>query len=167
MPEPKTIVLIHGFWVTPRSWEHWIAHYEGKGYRVLAPAPGARGRGGSAERRPDAARAADAVGDRRAPGVRDHELDSDPILMGHSGQAITQILLDRGHGAAGRRQPGADRGGPHRRCSSGCTSAGAEEPSSSMGLQCAHHRRWLRPPATSSRTNRRWRPASWRGSRSA
>ena len=21
---PDTIVLIHGFWVTPRSWEHWI-----------------------------------------------------------------------------------------------------------------------------------------------
>ena len=36
---PKgTIVLIHGFWVTPRSWEEWIEHYEGRGYRVLAPA---------------------------------------------------------------------------------------------------------------------------------
>ncbi len=23
---PDTIVLIHGFWVTPRSWEHWIEH---------------------------------------------------------------------------------------------------------------------------------------------
>ena len=35
---PDTIVLIHGLWVTPRSWEHWIEHYEGRGYRVLAPA---------------------------------------------------------------------------------------------------------------------------------
>ena len=35
---PDTIVLVHGFWVTPRSWEHWIPHYEAKGYRVLAPA---------------------------------------------------------------------------------------------------------------------------------
>src|SRR5262245_64368735 len=35
---PDTIVLLHGFWVTPRSWEHWIPHYEAKGYRVLAPA---------------------------------------------------------------------------------------------------------------------------------
>ena len=35
---PMTIVLIHGFWVTPRSWEDWIAYYEQKGYRVLAPA---------------------------------------------------------------------------------------------------------------------------------
>ena len=28
---PDTIVLIHGLWVTPRSWEHWIEHYENKG----------------------------------------------------------------------------------------------------------------------------------------
>ena len=35
---PDTIVLIHGFWVTPRSWEHWITRYEAKGFRVLAPA---------------------------------------------------------------------------------------------------------------------------------
>ena len=34
---PDTIVLIHGFWVTPRSWENWIARYEAKGFRVLAP----------------------------------------------------------------------------------------------------------------------------------
>ena len=25
---PDTIVLVHGFWVTPRSWEHWIERYE-------------------------------------------------------------------------------------------------------------------------------------------
>jgi len=35
--QPDTIVLVHGFWVTPRSWEHWITHYEAKGYRVIAP----------------------------------------------------------------------------------------------------------------------------------
>src|SRR5919112_4147645 len=35
---PDTIVLVHGFWVTPRSWEGWIAHYEARGFRVLAPA---------------------------------------------------------------------------------------------------------------------------------
>ena len=35
---PDTIVLIHGFWVTPRSWEQWIEHYQAQGYRVLAPA---------------------------------------------------------------------------------------------------------------------------------
>jgi pimeloyl-ACP methyl ester carboxylesterase len=35
---PDTIVLVHGFGVTPRSWEHWIDHDQGKGFRVLAPA---------------------------------------------------------------------------------------------------------------------------------
>jgi pimeloyl-ACP methyl ester carboxylesterase len=35
---PDTIVLIHAFWMTPRSWEKWVDYYEGKGYRVLAPA---------------------------------------------------------------------------------------------------------------------------------
>ncbi len=36
--KPDTIVLIHGFWVTPRSWEHWKARYEARGFRVLTPA---------------------------------------------------------------------------------------------------------------------------------
>src|SRR6187200_547812 len=35
---PDTIVLIHGFWVTPRSWEHWKTYYEAKGFKVLTPA---------------------------------------------------------------------------------------------------------------------------------
>ena len=34
---PDTIVLVHGFWVTPRSWEDWITHYEDRGFTVLAP----------------------------------------------------------------------------------------------------------------------------------
>jgi pimeloyl-ACP methyl ester carboxylesterase len=34
---PDTIVLIHGFWVTPRSWEKWKTHFETKGYTVLTP----------------------------------------------------------------------------------------------------------------------------------
>jgi pimeloyl-ACP methyl ester carboxylesterase len=33
-----TIVLVHGLWLTPRCWEHWISHYERQGHRVLAPA---------------------------------------------------------------------------------------------------------------------------------
>jgi alpha-beta hydrolase superfamily lysophospholipase len=38
MTPPDTIVLIHGFWVTPRSWEHWAERYEARGYKVIAPA---------------------------------------------------------------------------------------------------------------------------------
>ena len=40
----NTIVLIHGLWMTPLSWEHWIDRYEVRGFRVLAPAwPGMDG----------------------------------------------------------------------------------------------------------------------------
>jgi pimeloyl-ACP methyl ester carboxylesterase len=103
MPESKTIVLIHGFWVTPRSWEHWISHYEGKGYRVLAPAyPGLEVEVEALNADPTP------LEELTLPEIIEHlesvigELDSDPILMGHSaGGCITQILLDRGHGAAG------------------------------------------------------------------
>src|SRR5438034_143735 len=34
----QTIVLIHGMWMTPLSWEHWSNHYSDRGYHVLAPA---------------------------------------------------------------------------------------------------------------------------------
>ena len=35
---PDTIVLVHGLWMTPRSWEGWVAHFEAKGFTVLTPA---------------------------------------------------------------------------------------------------------------------------------
>jgi pimeloyl-ACP methyl ester carboxylesterase len=35
---PDTIVLIHGLWVTSRSWEKWAERYEARGYRALTPA---------------------------------------------------------------------------------------------------------------------------------
>src|SRR5215218_2735339 len=35
---PDTIVLIHGLWVTSRSWEEWKERYQARGYRVLTPA---------------------------------------------------------------------------------------------------------------------------------
>ena len=35
--DADTVVLIHGLWMTPRSWEHWIPYLERRGYRVLAP----------------------------------------------------------------------------------------------------------------------------------
>ena len=33
-----TILLIHGLWMTPRSWEHWVERYTKAGQTVLAPA---------------------------------------------------------------------------------------------------------------------------------
>jgi pimeloyl-ACP methyl ester carboxylesterase len=100
---PDTIVLIHGLWMTPRSWEHWIDRYESSGYRVLAPAyPGL-------EVEVEALRADPApIEALTVPGTVEHlegiirELETPPIIMGHSfGGVLTQILLDHGFGAAG------------------------------------------------------------------
>ena len=33
---PKSIVLLHGFWVTPRSWEHWITRLRESGEERIA-----------------------------------------------------------------------------------------------------------------------------------
>jgi pimeloyl-ACP methyl ester carboxylesterase len=100
---PQTIVLIHGFWVTPRSWEDWVAYYEAKGHRVLAPAyPGleVEVEALNADPTPIENLTVDKVVERLEAVVG--ELESPPILMGHSaGGVFTQLLLDRGYGAAG------------------------------------------------------------------
>jgi pimeloyl-ACP methyl ester carboxylesterase len=99
----QTIVLIHGMWMTPLSWEHWIEHYTDRGYRVIAPAwPGL-------DREPEDLRRDPSP--LRVLGIReivDHYdrlirgLDNPPIVIGHSfGGLYTQLLLDRGLGAAG------------------------------------------------------------------
>jgi hypothetical protein len=28
VPARPPIVLVHGLWMTPRCWEHWVTHYE-------------------------------------------------------------------------------------------------------------------------------------------
>jgi pimeloyl-ACP methyl ester carboxylesterase len=99
---PDTIVLVHGFWVTPRSWEHWIERYEAKGLRVIAPAyPGF-------EVEVEALNADPTPIERvTVPAIIESleaivgELESPPIIIGHSaGGVFTQILLDHGFGAA-------------------------------------------------------------------
>ena len=100
---PDTIVLVHGFWVTPRSWENWIAHYEAKGYRVIAPGyPGfeVEVEALTPTRTPIVDVTVPAIIEQVRGGHR--ALDQPPIIMGHSaGGAFTQILLDHGFGAAG------------------------------------------------------------------
>ena len=99
----ETIVLIHGFWVTPRSWEHWVARLEGRGHHVLAPAyPGFEVEDEALNADPTP------IEQVTVPAIIDHlestvkALDSPPILIGHSaGGVFTQILLDHGYGAAG------------------------------------------------------------------
>ena len=100
---PDTIVLIHGLWMTPRSWENWAARYESRGYKVLAPAwPGMEAEVEELNRDPSP------IAELDVEQIVDHyeaiirELESPPIVMGHSiGGTITQLLLDRGLGAAG------------------------------------------------------------------
>lgn len=103
---PDTIVLIHGFWVTPRSWEHWVTRYEARGYRVIRPRlSGLRGGGRGAEPESVVDRG---CGGLTIPAIVEHletvvgGLEAPPILMGHSaGGVFTQILLDHGFGAVG------------------------------------------------------------------
>jgi pimeloyl-ACP methyl ester carboxylesterase len=100
---PKTIVLIHGLWMTALSWEHWAARYEDRGFTVIAKSwPGMDGDIDELRRDPSG------IGHLGIEEIVDYyagmigEFDSPPIIMGHSfGGAFTQILLDRGLGAVG------------------------------------------------------------------
>ena len=100
---PDTIVLIHGFWVTPRSWEDWIAHFEKKSFTVLAPAyPGfeVEVEALNADPTPIEQVTVTQIMERLEGVVGG--LDRPPILIGHSaGGVFTQLLMDRGYGAAG------------------------------------------------------------------
>jgi len=100
---PKTIVLIHGLWMTPLCWENWQERFESRGYRVFAPAwPGMAGDIDELRRDTsgiDRLTVTEILASYEEV-IRD--LDSPPIIMGHSfGGGFTQVLLDRGLGAAG------------------------------------------------------------------
>ncbi len=98
-----TIVLIPGLWMTALCWEHWVKHYSDKGYCVIAANwPGMEGDIEHLRRDPSTFTS---LG---LPEVVDHneqiirELETPPIIIGHGiGGLVTQILLDRGWGAAG------------------------------------------------------------------
>src|SRR5438270_3869157 len=110
---PDTVVLIHGLWMTALSWENWASRYQQRGFNVIARSwPGMEGD-------IDALRAdTSTIDDLGIEQILEHYegiiegLDSPPIIMGHSfGGAFTQILLDRGFGAAGVAiDPAAVRG---------------------------------------------------------
>jgi pimeloyl-ACP methyl ester carboxylesterase len=107
-----TVVLIHGLWMTPLSWEHWITRYEQRGLKVIAPGyPGIRpGEAGVDAIRSNPSTLAN-LGVRE---IFDHlaevigALDTKPVIMGHSfGGVFVQLLLDAGLGAAGVSIDGA------------------------------------------------------------
>jgi len=101
--KPDTIVLIHGLWMTALSWENWVKRYTEKGYRVIARSwPGMDVDIEQLRRDPSpiATLGLSEIVEHYESIIRG--LDSPPIIMGHSfGGLMTQILLDRGWGAAG------------------------------------------------------------------
>lgn len=99
----RTIVFIHGAWVTPACWERMLPWFEAKGYRCIAPAWPGKDRPVEAIRSDPAPLRGLGIGE-----IVDHyaglirSLEEPPILIGHSyGGLFTQLLLDRGLGAAG------------------------------------------------------------------
>jgi pimeloyl-ACP methyl ester carboxylesterase len=99
----KTIVLIHGLWMTPESWDLFKEYFQRRDYQVLTPAwPHMEGSVASIRQHPEliAGLGIQEIADHFEQFVR--ALKEPPILMGHSiGGLIVQILLDRGVGAAG------------------------------------------------------------------
>jgi pimeloyl-ACP methyl ester carboxylesterase len=99
----RTIVFVHGGWVTPACWDPFVSFFEARGYRCLAPAWPGKDRPVEAIRADPSPLAGLGIG-----AIVDHyeriirSLDESPILIGHSfGGLFVQLLLDRGLGAAG------------------------------------------------------------------
>ena len=97
----KTIVLIHGAWLTPASLANFRRYYEARGYKVLSPAWPLMDRN-VAELR---ANPHPQLGTLTLGKIVAHytaiieALPEKPILIGHSyGGLIVQMLLDRGYG---------------------------------------------------------------------
>jgi pimeloyl-ACP methyl ester carboxylesterase len=100
----KTILLVHGAWVTTSCWNNFKNLLEAKGHEVVVPAwPYVDKSVAELRRNPDPRLAKQTI-----KGLVDYfeaqirALPTPPILMGHSfGGLIVQMLLDRGLGAAG------------------------------------------------------------------
>src|SRR6184192_2789284 len=97
------LMLIHGAWLSARSWENYVDYFTSRGFAVNAP-EWPRKVGDVEEMR-------ETGDDSAGLGVSeivDHyatligELDQPPVLIGHSyGGLFVELLLDRGLGRAG------------------------------------------------------------------
>ncbi len=101
----KTIVFVHGMFMTPLCWEQWVNYYQAKGYQCLAPAWPGRDQSIDALRKnhPDPQ-----LGKLTLTHIVEHftgvigKLGDKPVIIGHSmGGLIVQILLQRDLAAAG------------------------------------------------------------------
>ena len=101
----KTILLIHGMFMTPLCWENWIPRLHGRGYKVIAPAWPGRDKSVEVLRKnhpgPELAKLKlSNVVEHMASIIRN--LDEKPALIGHSmGGLVVQLLLQRDLAVAG------------------------------------------------------------------
>lgn len=100
----RTVVFVHGAFMSAESWGPWMQRFEARGYKTVAPAwPFLDHSVDDLQRAPD--RRFGKLGireivDNYAAIIR--EIEEPPILVGHSfGGLFVQMLLDRGIGAAG------------------------------------------------------------------
>jgi pimeloyl-ACP methyl ester carboxylesterase len=97
------LLLVHGAWLSARSWENYVDYFGDRGFAVSAP-EWPRKQGDVEEMR-------ETADDSAGLGVEeivDHyasligELEQRPVLIGHSyGGLFVELLLDRGLGRAG------------------------------------------------------------------
>jgi alpha-beta hydrolase superfamily lysophospholipase len=101
----KTIVFVHGMYMNPLCWEHWVDYYQSKGYKCLAPAWPGRDQPVDTLRQqhPDPQ-----LSKLTLSKVLEHftdtikKLDEKPVIIGHSmGGLVVQLLLQKDLAAAG------------------------------------------------------------------
>ncbi len=97
------IVLVHGLWMTPKSWNTWAEYFRARGHEVIVPGwPGIDDREVADIRwNPEALKGIGLkqIADNYERIIR--ALPQKPIIMGHSfGGLLTQMLADRGLGVA-------------------------------------------------------------------
>ena len=96
------VVLIHGLWVLPSSWNNWVEYFEQEGYAGVTPDwPD------DPETVEEARANPDVLAKKTLKQVADHteevidRLNKKPAVMGHStGGLLAQMIADRGLSAA-------------------------------------------------------------------
>jgi non-heme chloroperoxidase len=100
--ERTPVVLIHGLWLLPNSWDSWTGFFEEAGYAAVVP-----GWPGDPESIQEAKANPDLVARQTIEGTADHvaevigKLTKKPAVIGHSfGGMLAQITAGRGLSAA-------------------------------------------------------------------
>jgi alpha-beta hydrolase superfamily lysophospholipase len=97
------LILIHGAWLSARSWEKFADYFANRGFAVSAPEWPRKH--GDVEQLREEAESIAGLGLTEIIGHYEaliRQLDQPPVLIGHSfGGLIVELLLDRGLGRAG------------------------------------------------------------------